>query len=404
MSKKEAERFEKALHQAARGEKIEARLTHLVRTVQQVSLIAGPPPPPPNRLLHGRQRFLTEAARRDARKTPERVGQVWKPHKFRLATVLVAMVLVCGLVLGPGQAAAGSLPGDFLYDLKLVGEGFRLALTTNPEARANLNLERVEERLDEITKLVAQGQALDEPTVERATERFQTAVEVARESRQAAEPWVFERLQEMVTANQRFMQSTLDGLPEAEQQPVRHLLALMEQVRRELSADDEAAADAERERLRHETPSVPVEIPDPAEQPGAGPLPQAPSGEPKPTDEPAPGLEPEAPRGEPRSTDHPDMGTGPQPIDQPGEPNSPDEPEQEQGTGSGEGQGQSPAVAPGAGRSAPGRAVGPSDTPTPTAIPEIDQTRPGKSPMGPDLQGLQNLDLGSQPQSRAIGG
>ena len=150
MSGREAERFEEALQQAAQGQAVRLRLHPLVQTARQAAVLSGPVPPPPCQLAPGRQRFLTEAVSLRAGKGKRREKQVRTAGVLGFGTALVALVLVLGLVFGAGQALAGGLPGGPLYGLKLGFEGVRLALTTDPQARANLSLALAEERLDEI--------------------------------------------------------------------------------------------------------------------------------------------------------------------------------------------------------------------------------------------------------------
>jgi hypothetical protein len=366
-----------ALQQAARGEKVEGPLAHLVETAQQVSVLSEPPPPPPNQLAPGRQRFLTEAARLRTAKAPADTRRAWLPRKFKLASALVALVLVFGLVLGAGQAAADSLPGEFLYDLKLAGEGFRLALTTSPAARADLNVALVEERLDEIAELVDRGQAPAPPTMDRATRQLETALDAATGAGENAAPWAFNRLKAVIQIHRRTTKCVVDTVPETEDLSVERFERAMERARHELN-EGEGEPDGEQERMRHGEAPDPTAVPDPADRPGPGPQPTDRPGEPHPTEPPGrgpqptekpgepqatdhpglgPGPQPTEKPGEPQATDHPSLGPGPQPTEKPGEPNPPDEP------GKGPGEDASPTGEPGGKR----RRLTATPTPTPTA-------------------------------------
>ncbi len=128
-------------------------------------------------LAAGRERLLDAAAQRRARTNPAAavapaaqrtwgLGRLLRlPLATRLVGVLLALVVGIG-ALGGGiaWAAAGSLPGETLYPVKMAVEDVRWALTATPDEHAQLALRLVEERVGEIQALVEQGEAVpDEP-------------------------------------------------------------------------------------------------------------------------------------------------------------------------------------------------------------------------------------------------
>jgi hypothetical protein len=70
---------------------------------------------------------------------------------------VAAMVLIVGIVLGgytmTVSATKNSLPGDFLYPIKLTGERMKVNLAGNDEKKANLEIEFAQKRLDEMQKV-----------------------------------------------------------------------------------------------------------------------------------------------------------------------------------------------------------------------------------------------------------
>lgn len=76
----------------------------------------------------------------------------------------VVFFLVLFLSTGvAGAAAAGALPGDFLYSVKVnVNETLRRVFTYGTEARANLHAQLVKQRLTEAEALEAKGRLTDE--------------------------------------------------------------------------------------------------------------------------------------------------------------------------------------------------------------------------------------------------
>ena len=145
---------------------------------------------------------------------------------MKLGTALLALVLVVGLTFGASQAAADSLPGEPLYGLKLAAEEARLALTTDPEAQAALNLALAEERLDEIAALLEQGQAVDEVTAERVERQLHAALE-------AAPAQALEGLAVAIQQRQRTMEQLAGETPD---EPLRQIIREMERVRQEAHA------------------------------------------------------------------------------------------------------------------------------------------------------------------------
>ncbi|MFZ2072123.1 MAG: DUF5667 domain-containing protein [Minisyncoccia bacterium] len=74
--------------------------------------------------------------------------------------VLISAFVILLLILGGGTsyAAENSLPGDFLYTIKVhVNENVEGFLALNPKARAKLNEKIIEKRLEEVDKLASLG-------------------------------------------------------------------------------------------------------------------------------------------------------------------------------------------------------------------------------------------------------
>jgi hypothetical protein len=246
------------------------------------------------------------------------------PRSIRWASVLVALMLVFGAVFGAGQAAADSLPGQFLYEVKLAAEQVRLQLTNDPEARAELNIVLAERRLNEIVELVDQGKTPDASTFDRAREQLESAMEPVKYGEDKAPEWAFVRLMAAIQRQKRDMEHFLTALPEADQTPVRELVHTMERVRNELNTG-EGDAEGRQERNRLGAPSEADELSEPKRTPG-------PVGMPQPTDDSDPGSEPEPTNG-PGSGGQSGQGSG---------GGSDAEPSREPGEG-GSGGGQAPA-------------------------------------------------------------
>lgn len=328
MSKREAEQFEEALQRADRGELVGGQMAGLVEVARTAAALAGPHPPPPHNLAPGRQRFLAEAARLRARETGWRFGITRGTAMIRLAGALLAVILLVGALAGTGLVAAGSLPGAPLYSVKLAAERARIGLTTNPEAKASLNLEVAEARLAEVTALMEQGQAVDDPTVTRATEQLEAALDSAYALKAPLAPHWLGELAITLQQRQRTMEAAAGDRPAP---PVQELLREMERVRQEAHAGT-GEPEGEQNHLRHGTPPPePTGVPQPTQRitPGHTGKPgeqrqHGPSAEPDPgatptctPTTPPPGT-PSGPRPKPTQTPGPSCTPGPDPSQAPG--------------------------------------------------------------------------------------
>ncbi len=106
-------------------------------------------------MARGRQRFLTEAARRAEKRRARQRPLAWLGPARRWAVTVAALLL---LILAAGAtavvASADSLPGSPLYPVKIAAEEVRLTLTRDPEPRARLHMERAQRRNQELNALL----------------------------------------------------------------------------------------------------------------------------------------------------------------------------------------------------------------------------------------------------------
>jgi hypothetical protein len=107
---------------------------------------------------------------------------------FTFAHRPIAAALVLVLVFGSGvsYAAENALPGDALYTVKTyINEPARVALATNAEAKAEVQIELAERRIEEAAVLAAEGR-LDEETENELAVAFEShAAAVAEEMAEA---------------------------------------------------------------------------------------------------------------------------------------------------------------------------------------------------------------------------
>jgi len=100
-------------------------------------------------------------------------ARAWVPSLARIAAgVALALLLLGGTV----AASASSLPEEPLYPVKLVVENARLALTSDPRSRAELEIQFAARRLEEVEAAAQQGRVT---AVERGLALYERQLEVA---------------------------------------------------------------------------------------------------------------------------------------------------------------------------------------------------------------------------------
>jgi hypothetical protein len=323
MTRREVEQFEEAWQRSGGGAALQGPCGPLVETALQLADLAWPMTPPPHCLVPGRQRLLAEAARLRKENTQTRRERRGMTGAMKLATALTMAAMVFGLVFGAGQVAAGSLPTDPLYAVKLALEDVRLALTTRPEARAGLSVVLAEQRLDEVIALARGRQLVGEQVLDRTREQLQAALSEAAGAGNGATLRSLQRLQAAIQQREATMAALADQAPGAAQAPLWQMVRTMERVRQEAQAGQQDP-EGLRLRLRQGTPSEPTAPSEPGRReqgpnsdgaPGRGPQPSERPAETTPAQAPAGGYGPGPQPTEPRQERY---GPGPQPTGLPG--------------------------------------------------------------------------------------
>jgi uncharacterized membrane protein YgcG len=269
MKNRKAEQLEKSLQEATQGKSMDKSLAPLLATAQIVRALGESPPTPPNHLVHGRRRFLTEAARLRMQKSTKSRNYVWREGNMRvkLAGVLIATLLVFGMVFGVGQAAAASLPGGPLYGLKLAAEQARLELTSDPVAKAELATDLAENRFGEIAQMVAQGAQVDGDTAFEAQQQLSWAYQYMHQVDGEKQLQLKAQFTHMLQHQHQMMASAVDAAPQQTQEPVQALLRSMERVRNEVHT---GTGEASGEQIRTNRDEVPQPTGPVGEPGGAG--------------------------------------------------------------------------------------------------------------------------------------
>lgn len=147
---------------------LRGELEPLLRTAALVQASHRPPESSPIALARARNLFLADAARRGqsapgaqaAAKTKQRaIPGLRLALSPGLATALLTLLVVIGVLGGGGMVSANSLPGNPLYGVKRASETVRLALTTNPLERDELEQLFAARRVQEVKVVVERRQS-----------------------------------------------------------------------------------------------------------------------------------------------------------------------------------------------------------------------------------------------------
>jgi len=134
-------------------------LIALLRLSADLGGLGGAPAADPAFRLRARNRMLATAADRHQRRWNRRVGLPRPVWRLTVAGACLATLMVASLTAA--AASGSSLPGDPLYALKLGVERAQLATTFDSGARARLQLQFADVRLDEAQRLFALGRVQD---------------------------------------------------------------------------------------------------------------------------------------------------------------------------------------------------------------------------------------------------
>ena len=153
-----------------------------------------------------------------------------------LAAVLAVAVAIAGM--GGGVVlAAETLPGDFLYPVKLLSEDVKLALTPDPAGRAELEMAFVALRVQEMAQLAQQGQEVPQAVVTRMARLMeQVMMEIAKAGPDDVPPLLL-GVMERTRVHQQVLEGAATGCSAQTQTRLQEASQVMERTR--LSAEND---------------------------------------------------------------------------------------------------------------------------------------------------------------------
>jgi hypothetical protein len=134
--------------------------------------------PRPGFLAAGRNRLMAAIKIRSLLTPWQRFWYKPTPQRFALQSLSILLLLLSIVMVVNNLALASrvTIPGDFLYPVKLGFESVRLALTVDPQAKASLQIEFTQVRTDEIVQMVFEEDYVNLPA---AVIRLQTQINQA---------------------------------------------------------------------------------------------------------------------------------------------------------------------------------------------------------------------------------
>jgi hypothetical protein len=215
--------------------------------------------------------MLAVAAQQRARKRTAPAATFGRIGRSRLGLVLASRlvvnllaIVVLTIALGGGMilAADRSVPGAWLYPIKLAAEDVRLAFVQAPVARVDLLLNLVGERAEEIKVLAAVGEGLPDALVARMEGHIEAALIQAAQAGDVEMVPLLRRAAERMRTQAQMLENVQATAPPQAQAGLARAMAACQQG---VEAAEEGIRDprAFRQRYRHRQwtrePTVEVE-------------------------------------------------------------------------------------------------------------------------------------------------
>ncbi len=188
MSKHLEEIFNECIERLERGDSIEnclmnypevaADLEILLRTAVNVHWRASMVQPRPEFKAYARARFIGAQYAATQEKQPSHRPTIFSLQRAWVPALAMVLILVFSSV-GTAAAASNAMPDEPLYPVKLATEQVRLTMALSNEAKAELNVQLVETRSQEIVTMAAQGKSEQVAVV---TDRLAQHLEAAEQA------------------------------------------------------------------------------------------------------------------------------------------------------------------------------------------------------------------------------
>jgi len=215
---------------------------------KKFSLIESTPARNPQKAAQGREDFLNHVKELQPRKAalatalsqPARQPRLkilgFRPSFVSIAVALIiAVALLLGGTWGTVYAAQDSVPGDFLYTVKLAEENLRLTFSADPAIKIDLLMASTDRRIDEAIQLASQGQPIPESLMVRTETQLDEAFTLAANMDATTMSQALSGVQIHLRDQDRVMGQAMAGLPEGVDPQLTRLQAML-QARQQLAA------------------------------------------------------------------------------------------------------------------------------------------------------------------------
>ena len=147
------------------------------------------------------------------------------------ASIIIAVTLLLGGSGATVAAAQSSLPGDILYDLKLLSENTAAQFVADPEVQFDLSLDLLERRAEEIQTLLLDRQVPAEETITRYQDQIEQAIILSLNLSEDQIAQAFAQIQiRLQTQEQTMAQIRVNASPEA----LQYMLQMQKMVQERL--------------------------------------------------------------------------------------------------------------------------------------------------------------------------
>lgn len=139
-----------------------------------------------------------------------------KKERVPMLSTITSIIIAVSILLGGSgltvAAAQSSLPGEVLYEIKLLSENTALDLTTNPESQFELAIDLMDRRATEIQDLLLSGELLSEEIQNNYRTQIEQAIVLALNLPQDQVVQAFEEIQARLQIQEElFAQIQMNG-------------------------------------------------------------------------------------------------------------------------------------------------------------------------------------------------
>lgn len=240
MKERNEDQFEKAWERFQAGKPAKPGDEQWTEIFQQMQVLQEVPSRQADRPAQGKAAFLNEAQElsqavsKAALPRHNSEKSVRRKERFpMLALARGAFVVIMALAgtTGTALAAQSSQPDDALYPVKLWTEDIQLALASNPQTDLDLLLGWIEERVNEMAAMEAEGQPIPQQTAERLQTQLQQALQLASELDDHAMVQALEQIRVMTQQQIQRMEQLRLNATQANDEVLQLMQHNMNQVR-----------------------------------------------------------------------------------------------------------------------------------------------------------------------------